>query len=193
MEETKTKRKALEERQLTKSPRKKKMPLGNIFFGTELDKQGNLITTRKDKYNYYGMHRKYKKLIPKPKCCPICGKAIYKKSERELKLELSNINHRYEDNIEDWSWMCHCCHRRHDTKCGIDGSGRKPRYDHITSELVYIEGIGATIAQRIKAIGIDTIEELASSNLEVLLKIRGIGELSAVNYIEKAKEYLRNE
>lgn len=41
-------RMAEEERQLSKNPRKKRKPLGNIFFGTAWDKNGNLITERKN-------------------------------------------------------------------------------------------------------------------------------------------------
>ena len=57
-------------------------------------------------------------------------------------------------------------------------------------ELEDVKGIGKATAQRMKAVGIDSIEKLASSTLEDLLKVKGIGKASAVKYIESAKKLL---
>lgn len=57
-------------------------------------------------------------------------------------------------------------------------------------ELEDVKGIGKATAQRMKAAGIDSIEKLASSKLEDLIKVKGIGKASAVKYIESAKKYI---
>ena len=44
----------------------------------------------------------------KPLLCPICGK--------DKVLELSNKDHQYHENIKDWQYICHKCHRAYDTK-----------------------------------------------------------------------------
>ncbi len=54
-----------------------------------------------------------------------------------------------------------------------------------------LSGIGKKTAQILKGAGIKTIEDLASVELEDLLKIKGIGESSASKYIENAKAYMK--
>ncbi len=53
-------------------------------------------------------------------------------------------------------------------------------------------GIGISKAERMKQRGIDSIEKLASSSVEDLIKIDGIGVNNAKNYIELAKKHLKS-
>jgi len=53
-------------------------------------------------------------------------------------------------------------------------------------------GIGISNAERMKQRGIDSIEKLASSSVEDLIKIDGIGVNNAKNYIELAKKHLKS-
>ncbi len=53
-------------------------------------------------------------------------------------------------------------------------------------------GIGLLNAERMKQIGIDSIEKLASSSVDDLIKIDGIGINNAKNYIELAKKHLKS-
>ena len=62
----------------------------------------------------------------------------------------------------------------------------------MTLELQLVKGIGKKIAERMKGNGIDSISKLASSNVEDLSKIRGIGNSMAKNYIHIAQNYLEN-
>ena len=55
-----------------------------------------------------------------------------------------------------------------------------------------ITGIGKTTAERLKSAGIDSVEKMASVNLESLLKVNGIGKSTAVRYIQTANELLKN-
>ena len=52
-------------------------------------------------------------------------------------------------------------------------------------------GIGILNAERMMQKGIDSIEKLASSTVEDLIKIDGIGANNANMYIELAKKHLR--
>jgi nucleotidyltransferase/DNA polymerase involved in DNA repair len=60
----------------------------------------------------------------------------------------------------------------------------------MVKELEDISGIGKATAERMKEAGIDSIEKLASIKPEDLLKlnIKGIGDATAVKYVESAKE-----
>lgn len=53
-----------------------------------------------------------------------------------------------------------------------------------------VSGIGKATAERLKTAGIDSVQKLASTTLEDLLKlkIKGIGEATAKKYIDSAKE-----
>ena len=53
-------------------------------------------------------------------------------------------------------------------------------------------GIGILNVKRMKQKGIDSIEKLASSSVEELIKIDGIGVNNAKMYIELAKKHLRS-
>ncbi|MFX1257148.1 MAG: translation initiation factor IF-2 subunit gamma [Promethearchaeota archaeon] len=59
-------------------------------------------------------------------------------------------------------------------------------------ELENVSGIGKATAERLKAVGIDSIEKLAKINLDVLLKykVKGVGKATAIKYIENAKSLL---
>ncbi len=60
------------------------------------------------------------------------------------------------------------------------------------SDIQLINGIGKQTAERMKQNGIDSIEKLASSNIEDLLKIKGIGDTTAKQFIFSAQNYLKN-
>lgn len=53
-----------------------------------------------------------------------------------------------------------------------------------------VSGIGKATAERMQAAGIDTVEALASTKVEdlVKLKIKGIGKATAKKYIDSAKK-----
>ncbi len=55
-----------------------------------------------------------------------------------------------------------------------------------------VAGIGKATADRLRAAGIDTVEKLASSDPSKLveLKIKGVGESTAIKYINNAKSLL---
>jgi hypothetical protein len=53
-------------------------------------------------------------------------------------------------------------------------------------------GIGILNAERMKQRGVDSIEKLASSSVEDLIKIDGIGDKNAKIYIEIAKKHLKS-
>ena len=59
-------------------------------------------------------------------------------------------------------------------------------------ELEHVNGIGKAIVERMKESGIDSIEKLASIDVEVLLEIKGIGKVTAEKYIEDAKKILES-
>ncbi|MFX1315331.1 MAG: translation initiation factor IF-2 subunit gamma [Promethearchaeota archaeon] len=65
----------------------------------------------------------------------------------------------------------------------------------MTYELEDIPGIGKATADRIRAVGIDSVEKLASIEPKELLKlqIKGIGKSTASKYIEKAKMLLEEK
>ena len=58
-----------------------------------------------------------------------------------------------------------------------------------------LSGVGKATADRIRAAGIDTVEKLATSKPEdiVKLKIKGIGKATAAKYIESAKKLLEKK
>ena len=55
-----------------------------------------------------------------------------------------------------------------------------------------VKGLGKKI-ESLNEAGIDTVEKLASANVEALLEIKGIGEASAKKYINNAKELLESK
>ncbi len=55
-----------------------------------------------------------------------------------------------------------------------------------------VKGLGKKI-ETLKEAGIDTVEKLASANVEDLLELKGIGETSAKKYISNAKELVEGK
>ena len=51
-------------------------------------------------------HRRMIKIIPKLENCSICNE--------KRKLELTNKDHKYSENKEDWQWLCYSCHNHYD-------------------------------------------------------------------------------
>jgi len=62
----------------------------------------------------------------------------------------------------------------------------------MTLDIQLVNGIGKKTAERMKQKGIDSIERLASSSIEDLLKIKGIGTATAKRYMNTAQNYLEN-
>ena len=62
----------------------------------------------------------------------------------------------------------------------------------MTLNIQLVNGIGKKTAERMKQKGIDSVERLASSDIEDLLKINGIGNTTARRYINNAQNYLEN-
>ena len=63
--------------------------------------------------NKEAIHKRIKKIKPKPEICDICHQITDKKSI--TKLELSNIkNHQYTLNPEDYQWVHKSCHLKED-------------------------------------------------------------------------------
>ncbi len=54
-----------------------------------------------------------------------------------------------------------------------------------------ISGIGRKTAQILKQVGVNSVEDLASININDLIKVKGIGKATAERYIKKAKEFLQ--
>ncbi|MGB5911955.1 MAG: translation initiation factor IF-2 subunit gamma [Promethearchaeia archaeon] len=65
----------------------------------------------------------------------------------------------------------------------------------MTQDLEDISGIGKATAEKMRAAGIDTVEKLASSKPADLIsiKIKGVGESTAIKYINNAKELLKEK
>ncbi len=57
-------------------------------------------------------------------------------------------------------------------------------------DLEKIKGIGSATAERMRSVGIDSVEKIANINLQDLLKVKGIGESTALRYIDEAKKLL---
>ena len=55
-----------------------------------------------------------------------------------------------------------------------------------------VKGIGKKV-DNLKDAGIDTLEKLASSSIDDLLNIKGIGKASAEKFIKNAKDLLETE
>ena len=60
---------------------------------------------------YVAIHTHIRKNKIKPKNCEICG-------ENKI-LELSNKDHKYRRNIEDYQYLCKKCHAQYDLKKGF--------------------------------------------------------------------------
>lgn len=53
-----------------------------------------------------------------------------------------------------------------------------------------LPGVGKKLKEKLTTQGIETIQDLAQSNIEELTSIEGVGEKKAANLIQKAKDYL---
>jgi len=42
--------------------------------------------------------------LPKPKCCEMCERT-------DVRLTLSNVDHQYSRNLDDWWYLCYHCHQ----------------------------------------------------------------------------------
>ncbi len=60
-------------------------------------------------------------------------------------------------------------------------------------DLEKVSGIGKATADRLRSAGVDTVEKLAVSKLEDLLKIKGILKANATKYIENAKKLIEKK
>jgi len=60
-------------------------------------------------------------------------------------------------------------------------------------KLEKITGIGKTTAENLKEAGIDTVQKLAESKLDELLKIKGIGKSTAQKYISEANALIKDK
>ena len=60
-------------------------------------------------------------------------------------------------------------------------------------DLEKIKGIGSATAERMISVGIDSVEKVAQIKLEELLMVKGIGESTALRYIEEAKKLMNAE
>ena len=60
---------------------------------------------------------------------------------------------------------------------------------NITTILQVANSIGNTTVKKMKKIGIDSVEKLASASIESLLVIDGIGIKSAKRYIQLANQH----
>ncbi|MGQ4874199.1 MAG: helix-hairpin-helix domain-containing protein [Promethearchaeia archaeon] len=69
---------------------------------------------------------------------------------------------------------------------------QKCNFIYMPDDLTRVKGIGVKAAELLKAAGITTIEALAKSNIENLVKIKGIGPASAKKWINNAIELLKS-
>jgi transcription termination factor NusA len=53
-----------------------------------------------------------------------------------------------------------------------------------------LSGVGDVLEERLVGADINTVQELADSTVEELIEIEGIGEKSAAQLIERAREYM---
>ena len=73
----------------------------------DINKGKNNGMWKGDNVGYRALHEYIRKYKPEPERCKICGK-------KTDKLELSNKDHRYTRNIEDYWYLCRKCHLRYD-------------------------------------------------------------------------------
>ncbi|MDP2959902.1 MAG: helix-hairpin-helix domain-containing protein, partial [candidate division Zixibacteria bacterium] len=53
-----------------------------------------------------------------------------------------------------------------------------------------LQGVGEKLKEKLVSAGIDSVQDLAKTNLKELMKIEGVGEKKARSLIESAKKYL---
>ena len=63
-----------------------------------------------DKTSVTTRHSRIRKILGKnkPLRCPLCNEI--------KKLELSNKDHEYREDLKDWWYLCHKCHWHYDTE-----------------------------------------------------------------------------
>ena len=66
---------------------------------------------RGDDAGYNAIHKWVREHKSKPLLCEECG--------LEKKLELSNKDHEYQRNLEDYRWLCDKCHYDYDIENGL--------------------------------------------------------------------------
>jgi predicted nucleic acid-binding Zn ribbon protein len=66
---------------------------------------------RGENAGYNAIHKWVREHKPKPLLCENCG--------LEKKLELSNKDHEYQRNLEDYRWLCDKCHYDYDIENGL--------------------------------------------------------------------------
>ena len=59
-----------------------------------------------DEYTIHYRHTLMSKIINKPDLCPVCKK--------DKKLHLTNLNHEYKEDQEEWMYKCVKCHSIYD-------------------------------------------------------------------------------
>jgi len=88
-------------------------------FSEQRQGEKNANWRKKSKANgYSALHTYMRTRIPKPDCCPLCFRS-------GIRLHLTNIDHKYNQNINEWRYLCVKCHHSEDKRLGIKG-----RYKH---------------------------------------------------------------
>jgi N utilization substance protein A len=67
---------------------------------------------------------------------------------------------------------------------------RKKVEDQLKIYVSELPGVGKKLKEKLTKAGIETIQDLAKSNIEDLTQIEGIGQKKAESLIEAAKDYL---
>jgi hypothetical protein len=60
-----------------------------------------------DKISIETKHSRIARILPKPDCCPMCERT-------NVRLVLSNVDHEYSANSDDWWWLCDYDHKAFD-------------------------------------------------------------------------------
>ena len=66
----------------------------------------------------------------------------------------------------------------------------KKERESVMQKLMEIDGVGMRVAESLVTMGIETIEHLASQNVDILQSIEGIGEKTAQKILASAKKYI---
>ena len=66
-----------------------------------------------DKAGYSAIHIWVKSRKKRPEMCEECGK------KKNYSLHLSNVDHKYSRNIEDYRYLCASCHKLYDLEKGL--------------------------------------------------------------------------
>ena len=66
----------------------------------------------------------------------------------------------------------------------------KKERESVMQKLMEIDGVGMRVAESLVTMGIETIEHLASQNVDILQSIEGIGEQTAQKILASAKKYI---